>query len=116
MQVGGQFGTAQLAAASLGASLVNVSGFSLVAGLAGGISTLCGQVRLCSAESSCGNRQDQIRAWLHRQARLSSASSSDAEQLHLQQHHSCYNILRQVLLQGVLSSKACTCRLMAPKS
>lgn len=40
----GHLGPADLAAASLGSSLTNVVGNSVLAGLAGAMSTLCGQV------------------------------------------------------------------------
>ena len=42
----GHLGPAELAAAALGSSLINVSGNSVLAGLAGAMSTLCGQVHL----------------------------------------------------------------------
>lgn len=42
----GHLGPADLAAASLGSSLTNVVGNSVLAGLAGAMSTLCGQVHL----------------------------------------------------------------------
>lgn len=41
----GHLGPAELAAAALGSSLINVIGNSVLAGLAGAMSTLCGQVR-----------------------------------------------------------------------
>ena len=40
----GHLGPAELAAAALGSSLINVVGNSVLAGLAGAMSTLCGQV------------------------------------------------------------------------
>ena len=40
----GHLGPAELAAAALGSSLTNVVGNSVLAGLAGAMSTLCGQV------------------------------------------------------------------------
>ena len=40
----GHLGPAELAAAALGSSLINVVGNSVIAGLAGAMSTLCGQV------------------------------------------------------------------------
>ena len=42
----GHLGPAELAAAALGSSLINVVGNSVLAGLAGAMSTLCGQVLL----------------------------------------------------------------------
>ena len=41
----GHLGPAELAAAALGSSLTNVVGNSVLAGLAGAMSTLCGQVQ-----------------------------------------------------------------------
>ena len=43
-QVVGRLGPAELAAAALATSLVNVLGVSLIWGLASGLATLCGQV------------------------------------------------------------------------
>lgn len=40
----GHLGPAELAAASLGSSLLNILGLAVMAGLAGGITTLSGQV------------------------------------------------------------------------
>ena len=45
----GHLGPAELAAAALGSSLINVVGNSVLAGLAGAMSTLCGQVTLISS-------------------------------------------------------------------
>jgi hypothetical protein len=41
-----RLGPAPLAAASLATSLANVTGYSVIAGLAGATSTLCGQARV----------------------------------------------------------------------
>lgn len=46
----GHLGPAELAAAALGSSLINVTGNSVLAGLAGAMSTLCGQVHFPVAE------------------------------------------------------------------
>ena len=46
----GHLGPAELAAAALGSSLINVIGNSVLAGLAGAMSTVCGQVR---PETTC---------------------------------------------------------------
>ena len=43
----GHLGPAELAAASLGSSLLNILGLAVMAGLAGAITTLSGQVKLC---------------------------------------------------------------------
>ena len=43
----GHLGPAELAAASLGSSLLNILGLAVMAGLAGAITTLSGQVNLC---------------------------------------------------------------------
>ena len=48
----GHLGPAELAAAALGSSLINVIGNSVLAGLAGAMSTLCGQVHFQS-QISC---------------------------------------------------------------
>ena len=49
----GHLGPAELAAAALGSSLINVVGNSVLAGLAGAMSTLCGQVSLISQHLQC---------------------------------------------------------------
>lgn len=49
----GHLGPAELAAAALGSSLINVVGNSVLAGLAGAMSTLCGQVSLISRYMQC---------------------------------------------------------------
>ena len=48
----GHLGPAELAAAALGSSLINVVGNSVLAGLAGAMSTLCGQVMFYNASAA----------------------------------------------------------------
>lgn len=49
MAFAGRLGRDQLSAAVLGTSILNVTGFAALAGLASAMETLCGQVSSCKA-------------------------------------------------------------------
>lgn len=53
----GHLGPAELAAASLGSSLSNILGLAVMAGLAGAITTLSGQVSTCFSPSGTSDYQ-----------------------------------------------------------